>query len=175
MAVNFSKLSVLIVEDNKPMSELIVSVLETLGVGNVLEAENGADGFRLFCLKNPDIVISDWEMEPATGLSLTDEIRRSAQSPNRMVPIIMLTGYSAPKRVAQARDTGVTEFLAKPFTAEGLINRIAYVINKPRDFVENRSFFGPDRRRRHNAEYKGPRRRKADEIDVDWNDKGRTE
>ncbi len=162
MAVNFKKLSVLVVEDNKAMKELIGSVLEGLGVGAVYSADDGKRGFQVFKLYNPDIVIVDWEMDPVNGLQLTEEIRNNTLSPNRMVPVIMLTGYSAPKRVAAARDTGVTEFLAKPFTAEGLINRIAYVINRPRDFIEFRDFFGPDRRRRKNDEYKGPKRRKAD-------------
>lgn len=162
MAVNFAKLSVLVVEDNKAMRDLIVSVLDSLGVGSIVTAESGASGFMKFRNSNADIVIVDWEMEPKNGLSLTGEIRRNPMSPNRMVPIIMLTGYSAPKRVAQARDTGVTEFLAKPFTAEGLINRIAYVINKPRDFIEAGDFFGPDRRRRRVENYHGPRRRKID-------------
>ncbi len=168
MAVNFAKLSVLVVEDNKPMRDLIVSVLDGLGVGTMYTSDNGGSGFVSFRTYNPDIIIMDWEMPSRNGLELTNEIRRNPLSPNRMVPIIMLTGYSAPKRVAQARDSGVTEFLAKPFTAESLINRIAYVINKPRDFIDHPEYFGPDRRRRKPDNYQGPLRRKSDRITAGW-------
>jgi DNA-binding response OmpR family regulator len=78
-----------------------------------------------------------------------------------MVPIIMMTGYSAQPRVIDARDQGVTEFLVKPFSASDLAKRIAYVINRPRDFVDSKKFFGPSRRRKRD-EYSGPERRKDD-------------
>src|SRR5690606_21328283 len=87
-------------------------------------------------------------MEPMNGIEFTDEIRNNAQSPNRMAPVILVTGYSALTRVAQARDVGVTEFLVKPFSANDLAKRLAYVINKPRDFIDSAQYFGPDRRRR---------------------------
>ena len=76
----------------------------------------------------------------------------------------MMTGYSALPRVAQARDTGATEFLVKPFSANDLARRIAYVINKPRDFIETSDYFGPDRRRRIIEDYQGPKRRNIDEA-----------
>jgi DNA-binding NtrC family response regulator len=76
------------------------------------------------------------------------------------VPVIVMTGYAAAPRVAQARDKGITEFLVKPFTANELARRITYVIDAPRDFVETAEFFGPDRRRRKAIDYQGPERRK---------------
>ena len=97
---------------------------------------------------NPDIVIADWQMEPMNGIELTHEIRTNQLSPNRMAPVILVTGYSAITRVAQARDVGVTEFIVKPFSANDLAKRLAYVINKPRDFIDADGYFGPDRRRR---------------------------
>jgi two-component system chemotaxis response regulator CheY len=77
---------------------------------------------------------------------------------------IMMTGYSDKVRVEEARDVGVTEFLAKPFTAQDLYARIEKLIEKPRRFVEAEAFFGPERRRRKMKaeEYKGPKRRDAE-------------
>jgi DNA-binding response OmpR family regulator len=106
-------------------------------------------------------------MEPMNGIELAHEIRTNALSSNRMVPIVLITGYSALSRVAQARDAGVTEFLVKPFSANDLAKRIAYVINKPRDFIDSHDYFGPDRRRRQHPDYKGPFRREDDNaVDV---------
>jgi len=80
-----------------------------------------------------------------------------------MVPIVMITGYSAWSRVETARDKGVTEFLIKPFTADDVAKRLASVITNPRDFIEIETFFGPDRRRRVAPNFTGPYRRKEDE------------
>ncbi len=164
MALKFEKLSMLVVEDTNPMQKLLVSVLETLGIRNIYTSTNGEEAFRSFCLHNQDIILSDWQMEPMDGISLTRQIRTHQLSPNKMVPVILITGYSAWQRVQDARDAGVTEFLVKPFTAHDLARRIAHVINRPRDFIETQDFFGPNRRR-HTAEstpYNGPRRRSED-------------
>ena len=162
MGFDFSKLSVLVVEDTLPMQKLIVTILKSLGVGRVVSACDGDEGFRLNCLKKPDIVITDWHMGNVSGIEMVSNIRGSASSPNKMVPIIMITGYSAVPKVEKARDVGVTEFLVKPFTAGDLARRIAYVINNPRDFVEAPEFFGPDRRRRHEKNYRGDLKRESD-------------
>jgi two-component system chemotaxis response regulator CheY len=164
MGFKFEKLSMLVVEDTQPMQKLLISVLEALGIRNVMACNNGQDAYRVFCQYNHDIVLSDWQMTPMDGIGLTRMIRKQPQSPNRMVPIILITGYSAWPRVEEARDAGVTEFLVKPFTAHDLARRVAHVINKPRDFIETQDFFGPDRRRRSSAEsgYSGPQRRDID-------------
>jgi len=163
MSFDFSKLSVLLAEDTYPMRQLMFAVLETLGVGKIYSTENGEEALNVFCRYNPDIVIADWEMAPMNGLELTQEIRSSVMSPNRMAPVILVTGYTVAARVDMARDAGVTEFLVKPFTARDMANRLAYVINRPRDFVTAPGFFGPDRRRRKNPHYKGPQRRTEDQ------------
>ena len=162
MPYNFEKLSILVVEDSAPMLEVVANSLKYLGVGQVYKALNGEDGFQQFVKYRPDIVITDWEMDPTDGLELVKWIRRDSMSPKRTVPIIMMTGYAASLRVASARDKGITEFLVKPFTANELARRIAYVIDAPRDFVETHEFFGPDRRRRKSHDYQGPERRNDD-------------
>ena len=162
MAFQFDRLSVLIVEDTVPMQKLVSSVLDTLGVGSIMKADDGTTGFEAFCKHNPDIVIADWHMVPTSGIEMVKQIRRDPLSPNKTVPIIMMTGYSALPRVSEARDTGATEFLVKPFSANDLARRIAYVINKPRDFIETPDYFGPDRRRRVLEDYTGPFRRSSD-------------
>lgn len=164
MGFKFEKLSMLVVEDTQPMQKLLVSVLEALGIKNVQTSTNGQDAYRAFCQYGHDIVLSDWQMSPMDGIELTRVIRKNHLSPNRLVPVILITGYSAWPRVEEARDAGVTEFLVKPFTAHDLARRVAHVINKPRDFIETQDFFGPDRRRRSEdvPGYAGPHRRTED-------------
>lgn len=162
MTYKFERLSVLVVEDTTPLRKLITSVLVTLGVGIIYTAVDGEEAFEVFCENNPDIVITDWLMTPVNGLDLVRMIRQDPKSPNRMVPIIIMTGYGAMPRVTEARDQGVTEFLVKPFSASDLARRIAYVINKPRDFIASEGFFGPDRRRKPEQDFKGDKKRDKD-------------
>ncbi|MAE51899.1 MAG: response regulator [Micavibrio sp.] len=162
MSYQLQSIRVLIVEDNQPMLELAKSILSTFGVGMVYTAKNGEAGFKKYCEINPDLVIADWMMKPMDGISLTRRIRNDPASPNQFVPVILMTGFSEKRRVIQARDAGVTEFLVKPFNARDLYRRISQVIERPRQFVRSEDFFGPDRRRIRTTAYDGPHRRETD-------------
>lgn len=162
MTYDFSKLRVLVVDDNPPMRMLVRGILETFGVKSVDDAENGEEAFKLFNNISHDLVIADWMMEPMDGIELTRNIRNSQGSSDPYVPIILITGYAQKKRVFQARDNGVTEFLVKPFTANDLYKRMVQVIERPRRFIKSNSYIGPDRRRASKEKYNGPLKRKED-------------
>ena len=163
MAYEFNTVKVLVAEDNAPMQELIRSLLITFGIENYIPAKNGEEAFQAFCKHNPDIVIADWMMNPIDGISLVRKIRTSSLSPNPFVPVILMTGFSEKRQVIEARDSGITEFLVKPFNARDLYRRLSQIIEKPRQFVRTENFFGPDRRRKSNDDYKGPLRRDEDD------------
>jgi DNA-binding response OmpR family regulator len=166
MAYEFHKASVLIVEDNKPMVELIKSVINMFGFKEIYTATDGSEGFDVFCDRRPDLVISDWMMSPTNGIEMAHMIRQDERSPNKYVPIILLTGFSQKQRVIEARDMGITEFIVKPFKVIDLYKRIENIIEAPRKFVDTASFFGPDRRRKKNIEFAGPLRREDDRQDT---------
>jgi CheY-like chemotaxis protein len=168
MTYQLHRISVLVVEDNQPMLDITKSLLVTFGVGHVIGAPNGEQGFRRVIEYNPDIVISDWMMKPMDGISLTRQIRNDPRCPNPYVPIILMTGFSEKRRVLQARDAGVTEFLVKPFNARDLYKRIAQIIERPRQFVRADDFFGPDRRRKKDETYQGQMRRETDPQSSDF-------
>jgi len=159
MAYQFKNMTVLIVESTRAMSELTKSVLITFGVTDIHTAFSSEEGFKMFCDLEPDLVIIDWLQDPDNGLNLTKRIRSDTRSPNPFTPIILMTGYSQKHRVLQARDSGITEFLVKPFTAKALYQRIEQIIEMPRYFVVSERYFGPDRRRKRDAQYSGPDRR----------------
>lgn len=162
MTYQFQQASVLIVDDMKPMLNVTSSILKIFGFREIYTAQNSDEAFEKFCRYSPDIVVTDWLMEPHDGMELTRRIRQDDSSPNKFVPIILMTGYSAKFRVMEARDRGVTEFLVKPFSAKDLYNRIEQLVEKPRKFVDSKQFFGPDRRRRKGEDYEGPHRRHVD-------------
>ncbi len=162
MTYQFEHASILVVDDFMPMASLISSLLRAFNFKAVYVATGPEQALALFIRHNPDIVLTDWIMEPYDGPELVRKIRTDPKSPNRFVPVIIMTGYSARARVELARNTGATEFLVKPFRARDLYARIEQLIEKPRQFVETPRFFGPDRRRKRIKDDAVPKRREAD-------------
>ncbi|MEO5338554.1 MAG: response regulator [Magnetospirillum sp. WYHS-4] len=149
---------VVLADDNEHMRSLIKSMLMAFGCKKVRDARDGTEALEHMNHRMCDILITNWNMQPLDGLELVRLLRKSDDSPNPFVPIIMITAFAERRRVFTARDAGINEFLVKPLSAKSLWSRLVAVIEKPRDFVRTKHFFGPDRRRR-NDEFSGEDRR----------------
>ena len=167
MSYNLDNLRILVVDDNTHVRTLVRTILHALGIRDVDVANDGMSGFEAFIRLEYDIIITDLEMRPLSGIEFVDLVRTSRKSPNPYIPVIMVTGYTDRDRVEKARDHGVTEFLAKPFTVESLLSRVTSIIEHPRAFIRTPDYFGPDRRRRDDANYKGPERRESDSEKIE--------
>ena len=154
----FERLTVMVVDDNRHMLNLISEILRGLSIRQVIKLTDPADAFKEMLIVPVDILIVDFAMEMLNGIEFVQLVRSGKDSPDVFIPVIMVTGYSDVGTVQMARDAGVTEFLAKPISAKGLYMRILEVINHPRSFIRTGTYFGPDRRRR-TLPYEGPDRR----------------
>jgi CheY-like chemotaxis protein len=162
MAAGVESLRVLLVDDNQHMRAIIMAVLIGVGIKSVREVRDGVEAFQSVKDGSYDVAIVDFQMAEMDGVEFTRLVRNSPDSRNPYLPIIMMTGHSERSRVEEARDAGVTEFIAKPLTAKSVLGRLQAVIYRPRPFVRTETFFGPDRRRRQDAAYDGPWRRASD-------------
>lgn len=169
---DLTRLNVLVVDDNRHMRTLVRSILNALGIRNVIEADDGSTAMKTLKTMDADIVICDWQMDPMDGITFTKLIRKSEESPNIYVPIIMLTGHTEMSRVVTARDAGVNEFLAKPVSAKNIYQRIKMILDNPRQYIRTKEYFGPDRRRRADPSYNGPERRRSAEAACEESDAG---
>lgn len=142
------QIEVLVADPDPRISRLVKSVLESFGFRNIHMVKDGTDAIELLKHKPIDLVITEWPMEPVDGINFVRFVREDSNFANRDVPIIMLTGRAEANDVHQARDSGVNEFVVKPFNATTLSNRIIEVIDNPRSFIVSKHFVGPDRRRR---------------------------
>lgn len=159
---SLSELRVLVVDDNDHMRRLLRNILETLGVRQVRDVENGMIALNDSRLNVPDVIITDMMMGPIDGLEFSRMLRDDITHPATHIPIMMVTGHAEKQLVVAARDAGVTEFLAKPVTVDGVEARLRSVIENPRRFIRSDSFAGPDRRRRQLPLPVGDRRRADD-------------
>lgn len=153
----------LILDDNAHMRGLVRAILVSFSVGRIEEAETIDEAARLLRETPIDIALVDFKLESDTGLEFCRFIRHDARSPNVYLPIIMVTAYSERSRVVEAINSGVDEFLVKPIRAVDVANRMNAIIERRRPFVRTPDFFGPDRRRRADPDYAGPKRRFDDE------------
>lgn len=155
---DFDRLTVLLAEDSPFIRSLLINSLKILGVGKVVAVSDGTEAIRFLqdVKEDPikvgcqqvDIVLSNWDMSPIDGMMFLRWVRRHKDSPDRFVPFIMITGYTEPERITEAREMGVTEVLAKPFSVMNIGEKLINIIEKPRQFVHTAAYFGPDRRRR---------------------------
>ncbi len=119
-------MQILIVDDYKTMLKIIRNLLKQLGFSNVEEAMDGSTALQKIRGKNYGLVISDWNMEPMSGLELLKEVRLDAKLKD--VPFIMITAESKSENVIAAKEAGVNGYIVKPFTAAILKSKIDTVL-----------------------------------------------
>lgn len=127
MAVDMN-MNVLIVDDYKTMLRIIRNLLKQLGFNNVDEATDGSMALGKLKEKKYGLVISDWNMQPMTGLQLLKAVR--ADDNLSSTPFIMVTAESKTENVMAAKEAGVNNYIVKPFNAETLKGKIESVIGK---------------------------------------------
>ncbi|WP_048863142.1 chemotaxis response regulator CheY [Acidisphaera rubrifaciens] len=119
-------MNVLIVDDYKTMLRIIRNLLKQIDFNNVDEATDGAEALARLRAGSYGLVISDWNMQPMTGLQLLQEVR--ADHRLRATPFIMVTAESKAENVVAAKQAGVSNYIVKPFNAETLREKIEKVL-----------------------------------------------
>ena len=116
---------ILIVDDSHAMRMIVRSMLQAAGQTNIDEAADGREALGLLSRRNYALVISDWNMEPMSGLDLLSAMRASPRWRN--IPFVMATARSQKKFSSIARDHGATRYLEKPFKPADLIDCVSSV------------------------------------------------
>jgi two-component system chemotaxis response regulator CheY len=117
---------VLIVDDYHTMLRILRNLLRQLNLENVEEASDGEEAFSKLQAQPHDLIISDWNMQPVTGLDLLKRVRADAKV--KRIPFIMVTAESKTEKVIAAKQAGVSNYIVKPFNSETLRAKIASVM-----------------------------------------------
>lgn len=157
----------LILDDNAHMRMLMRAILTSFDMRKIVEASDADDGLAVLVQDKIHLAFVDFRLGGRDGLDFVKTVRNATDSPDRFLPIIMITAYSEKSRVIQAVNAGVDEFLVKPIRAIDVAARINAVIERRRPFVCSSDYFGPERRRRKDPRYNGARRRVDDPGDFD--------
>ena len=116
---------ILIVDDSATTRKAVRTMLEHAGFPIVDEASDGAQALQRIATIRYGLVISDWFMEPMSGIDLLRALRTTERG--RRMPFIMMTAQNQKKFSMIARDTGTTHFLVKPFTVQMLTAKIGEI------------------------------------------------
>ncbi len=154
------KLRIMVVEDRQFQRRLIAETLRAVRDLAFEYAESAEDCLLMLASVQPDMLVTDWDIEGGKGLDLVRRIRRGeAGDEARSTPIVMVTTRNTEQAVRQARNAGVDEFVLRPFSTSILTRRAKEVRDHKRDFIQSVHYVGPDRRRRKDEHYIGPKRR----------------
>lgn len=176
----FDGLSILIADDNRFVRSIMVTILKALGIGKVMQAENGEEAMAILDVsaqmdgsggRDVDIIFADHLMDPMDGVGLLKWVREHESDKIRFLPFVMMSGEADEAAVRLARDNGVTEYLAKPMSVLNVANRLLAIIDKPRAFIRAPNYFGPDRRRQ-SLPHEGGEKRVINPDDVRVVDEG---
>jgi len=120
-------LKLLVVDDSSTMRRIIKNTLSRLGYDNVLEGEDGLQGWNALN-ENTDVgmLITDWNMPEMNGLELVKKVRADARFSD--LPIIMVTTEGGKAEVITALKAGVNNYIVKPFTPQVLKEKLAAVL-----------------------------------------------
>jgi two-component system, chemotaxis family, chemotaxis protein CheY len=114
--------NILIVDDSGVVRSVVRKLLIQLGYKNIDDASDGATALKKILDKHFDLVISDWNMEPMNGDELLRRVRSNEMY--RKLPFIMMTADSTIDKIVEAKNSGVSCYIIKPFSAEGLQSKI---------------------------------------------------
>lgn len=119
-------LKILLVDDLVAMRKLIRELLKHFGYENIIEAEDGVLALRILKAQKIDFIISDWNMPNMTGIELLKAVRADADL--KKTPFLMVTAEAFQDNIAQAVEVGVSDYIAKPFSAAILKDKITKLL-----------------------------------------------
>lgn len=121
--LDLAHLGVLVVEDSREMRKIMQGMLTDLGINQVFMAKDGMEALHFMgdCYDMIDVVVADWNMPNMDG----NELLRQIRSADPDVPFIMITGRGDKESVIEAKISGVSSYIVKPFSIEQLQGKLS--------------------------------------------------
>jgi two-component system, chemotaxis family, chemotaxis protein CheY len=120
--------NILVIDDEELILELIQHMLVSADAGNVTLRDSCQKALSLFKSKPDkfDMIISDWDVPALNGLEFLKRVRVIDPT----IPFMMVTANSSKRLVTRAKEEGIDDYLIKPFSAKGLIDKVEQLKKK---------------------------------------------
>jgi CheY-like chemotaxis protein len=155
---------ILIADPDPLLASVLKAMLVGMGFVHVHSVRTEQEAYDRVCTERYDFILTELSLIDGSGLRLVERIRTGAESPNPTIPVIAVSGRAEVTDVAAARDTGVNEFVAKPFTTQTIFDRMERIVEFPRDFLVSSNYVGPERRFRA-VPWVGTNRRRTSPVE----------
>jgi len=117
-----SDIKFLLIDDMSSMRGVTKMFLMEAGYTCIDEASDGEEALNMLKIHHYDFIICDWDMPKMTGLELLAEVRQEDKLKN--LPFLMLTATNKLEKVKAAIEAGVSDYIAKPFQPQVLVDKI---------------------------------------------------
>ena len=155
----------MIVDDHDHMCVIVREVLYAFGARKITSASSVDAALDKYPKAQPDVMIIDFRMKPINGIQFAKFLRSDPDSPNKYIPIIMMTADATKQVVRQAMAAGINELLVKPLRPIDIWKRIEAVVMNPQPFIRTAEYFGPDRRK-FDVPIEGDEERRTEEVEL---------
>jgi CheY-like chemotaxis protein len=145
--LNFGRLRVLFVDDEGHTRLLLREMLRGTELSVTEYAHSAQAAFEVIKAGAPDVVFTDWQMPGASGIDLIRMIREDPDSPDPLLPVILLTASGDAAHVINARNAGAAGYVVKPIRLGAILGQVEQVVTRQRPFIASSSYKGPDWRR----------------------------
>ncbi|HYE43259.1 MAG TPA: response regulator [Caulobacteraceae bacterium] len=158
--INLGQATVALVDGTELGMQILKQIFSGLGARSLRCFGTAAEALDFARHTELTLIVCDDTLPDMSGYDFVNKLRHAGMDPNSFTPVIIVSGHTRQKQVAAARDCGANFVVAKPMSAQTLLERVVWVAKDGRPFVEVGGYLGPDRRFKEvEAEAKRGRRR----------------
>ncbi|RAK59453.1 response regulator [Phenylobacterium hankyongense] len=167
LRLNLTKASVLLVQHSLTELDILGQVFIGFGVKSIRKCQAIDEAGEAVRRTPFDLIIVDCDLPAGQGFTFVSAIRRMEDNPNRLAPILLISGHTAPGAVTRARDSGANFVVAKPITPKVMFDRVMWLARETRQFVDSEGYAGPDRRHKSFGPPPGQKGRRCDDLSAE--------
>lgn len=150
---NLGATNILVLEGSLSEMDLYVQILSGFGAKNIHRCMNQEEAEAALAKSEIDLIVVDAKLPDGDGYEFVRGLRRRKGAPRlSVIPVLMIAGHTPPSKIAMARDCGAHFVVRKPVRPDLLLERILWIAQESRPFVECDAYVGPERR----FQYLGP-------------------
>ena len=127
-------LDIVVVEDSKPMQMILRSILMAMKVRRVRIFDSPETAFEAMLGEPPNLILTDWKMEPVSGYQFLRTIRHARMAPLCFVPVMFITAFGTREVVEKVMRAGAHQLLVKPLSPSALHKRLLWLLQDDRRF-----------------------------------------
>jgi DNA-binding response OmpR family regulator len=165
--INLSQAGVLIACGDADGLSIMTQMFAGFGVHTPRCCATGREAMDAARERELNLVVVDAQLNDGPGEAFIRNLRVSGLEPNATAPIVFVLGHTTPSLIRQGRDAGASFVVRKPIPPVVMMQRIIWLLNDERKFINAPGYAGPDRRVRALGPPAGMKGRRHDDLSIE--------